>query len=112
MTTKKQGKKKKEAITFSFSHPHQLVLMINTPPASPRPLSYIYNIIVDTKNTIFYKQSVKPYFEKSKTKLMVTKCPQLEVYVIVNFLSQVVFLFLLFLGMVINEIEKKKNYPR
>ena len=91
MTTKKQGKKKKEAVTFSFSHPHQLVLMINTPPASPRPLSYIYNIIVDTKNTIFYKQSVKPYFEKSKTKLMVTKCPQLEVYVIVNFLSQVVF---------------------
>ena len=44
---------------------------------------------------------------------MVTKCPQLEVYVIVNFLSQVVFfLFLLFLGMVINEIEKKKNYLR
>ena len=114
MTIKKQGeKKKKEAMTFSFSHPHQLVLMINTPPASPRPLSYIYNIIVDTKNTIFYKQSVKPYFEKSKTKLMVTKCPQLEVYVIVNFLSQVVFfLFLLFLGMVINETEKKKNYLR
>ena len=44
---------------------------------------------------------------------MVTKCPQLEVYVIVNFLSQVVFfLFLLFLGMVINETEKKKNYLR
>ena len=42
---------------------------------------------------------------------MVTKCPQLEVYVIVNFLSQVVFfLFLLFLGMVINETEKKKNF--
>ena len=114
MTTKKQGKKKKEAVTFSFSHPHQLVLMINnTPPASPRALSYIYNIIVDTKNTIFYKQSVKPYFEKSKTKLMVTKCPRLEVYVVVNFLSQVVFfLFLLFLGMVINETEKKKNYLR
>ena len=56
---------------------------------------------------------MKPYFEKSKTKLMVTKCPQLEVYVIVNFLSQVVFfLFLLFLGMVINETEKKKNYLR
>ena len=52
-------------MTFSFSHPHQLVLMINTPPASPTPLSYIYNIIVDTKNTIFYKQSVKPYIEKS-----------------------------------------------
>ena len=87
--------------------------MINTPPASSRPLSYIYNIIVDTKNTIPYKQSVKPYTEKSKTKLMVTKCPQLEVYVTVNFLSQVVFfLFLLFLGMVINETEKKKNYLR
>ena len=93
--------------------------MINTPHASPRPLSYIYNIIVDTKNTIFYKQSVKPYFEKSKTKLMVTKCPQLEVYVIVNFLSQVVFSlsftlfsFFLFLFLVLNETEKKKNYLR
>ena len=63
---KSKEKKKKEAVTFSFSHPHQLVLMINTPPASPTPLSYIfYNIIVDTKNTIFYKQSVKPYIEKS-----------------------------------------------
>ena len=109
----------KEAVTFSFSHPHQLVLMINTPPASPTPLSYIYNIIVDTKNTIFYKQSVKPYFEKSKTKLMVTKCPQLEVYVIVFFLSQVVFSlsftlfsFFLFLFLVLNETEKKKNYLR
>ena len=62
---KSNEKKKKEAVTFCFSHPHQLVLMINTRPASPTPLSYIYNIIVDTKNTIFYKQSVKPYIEKS-----------------------------------------------
>ena len=85
--------------------------MINTTLASLRPSPTF--TIVDTKNTIFYRQSVKPYFEKSKTKLMVTKCPRLEVYVVVNFLSQVVFfLFLLFLGMVINETEKKKNYLR
>ena len=31
---------------------------------------------------------------------MVTICPHLQVYIVVNFLCQVFFLFLLFLGMV------------
>ena len=39
---------------------------------------------------------------------MVTICPHLQVYVVVNFLSQVFFLFLLFLGMVIKEKRKRK----
>ena len=42
--------------------------------------------------------------------------PNLKVYVVVNFLSQVIFVFLLFLGMVLyaNEVEtkKSKNYLR
>ena len=42
--------------------------------------------------------------------------PNLTVYVVVNFLSQVIFVFLLFLGMVLyaNEVEtkKSKNYLR
>ena len=48
---------------FSFSHPHQLVLMINTPPASPRPLSYIYdcgykkyNILQTISETLLWKE--------------------------------------------------------
>ena len=40
---------------------------------------------------------------------MVTIYPQLQEYVVVNFLSQVIFLFLLFLGMV---LKKEKNYLR
>ena len=38
-------------------------------------------------------------------------CKPLNVYVVVNFLSQVIFIFLLFLGMVIyaNEVETKEK---
>ena len=37
--------------------------------------------------------------------------PNLKVYVVVNFLSQVIFVFLLFLGMVMyaNEVETKEK---
>ena len=48
---------------------------------------------------------MRKYFEKGR------RCSFLIVYVVVNFLSQVIFVFLLFLGMVMyaNEIETKEK---
>ena len=91
MTTKKQGKKKERSHNVLLFPPSSTCANDQYTPCKPKaPLLHLqyycgykkYNILQTISETLL---------EKSKTKLMVTKCPQLEVYVIVNFLPQVVF---------------------